>query len=159
MSLSVDKEGIVVVRVPMRLSKREIERFILQNNAWIERQREKQKRYRETYPEPGETEVERLKAAAKAYIPQRVEYYADKMRLYPLSVKITSAQKRFGSCSAKNGLCFSWRLMRYPMAAVDYVIVHELAHIAEKNHGKRFYAVVERLLPDYKLRIRMLKGE
>ena len=79
------------------------------------------------------------------------------MGLTPTGVRITGARRRFGSCSAKNSLCFSWRLMLYPQAAVDYVVVHELAHIAHKNHGPAFYACIAAVLPDYKARIRLLK--
>ena len=79
------------------------------------------------------------------------------MHLYPSSVKVTSAKKRFGSCSAKNSLCFSLYLFDYPDKAIDYVVVHELAHIKEHNHSKRFWRVVENYLPDYKERDKVLK--
>ena len=68
--------------------------------------------------------------------------------LTPKSVKITSAKKRFGSCSPQNGLCFSLYLMTYPDEAVDYVVVHELAHIRYHNHSPAFHALVGRYLPD-----------
>lgn len=98
-----------------------------------------------------------LRALAAEELPRRVEYYSDKMGLYPTSVKITSAATRFGSCSGKNSICFSYRLMLYPPEAVDYVVVHELAHIKEKNHSARFYALVERYMPDYREREKLLK--
>ncbi|MEG1614194.1 MAG: M48 family metallopeptidase, partial [Oscillospiraceae bacterium] len=76
----------------------------------------------------------------------------------PTAVKITSAEKRFGSCSGKNSLCFSYRLMQYPQDAIDYVIVHELAHIKHKNHSKNFYELIEQYMPDYKERNAILKN-
>lgn len=79
------------------------------------------------------------------------------MDLYPKSIKITSAKTRFGSCSGDNRLCFSYLLMLYPKEAVDYVIVHELAHIKEHNHSKRFYKLIEKYMPDYKEKIKLLK--
>ena len=99
-----------------------------------------------------EKRVSELRALAAAELPRRVEYYSEKMGLYPTSVKITSAATRFGSCSGKNSICFSYRLMLYPPEAVDYVVVHELAHIKEKNHSARFYALVEMYMPDYRER-------
>ena len=72
-------------------------------------------------------------------------------------ITITGAEKRFGSCSAKNRICFSWRLMAYPEEAIDYVVVHELAHIRHKDHSKRFYAFVEEVLPDWRERRRLLR--
>ena len=92
----------------------------------------------------------------KQYTPL-VEKYSKLMGLKPSSVKITSAEKRFGSCSSKNGLCFSWRLLAYPTAAVEYVVVHELAHIKHHNHSAAFYALIEKYMPDYKERQRLLK--
>lgn len=71
-------------------------------------------------------------------------------------IKITTAKKRYGSCSSKHSLCFSCYLMRSPMEAVDLVVVHELCHIQEMNHGPRFYALLERYLPDWRERKRLL---
>ena len=79
------------------------------------------------------------------------------MGLNPTGIKITSAEKRFGSCNGKNSICYSWRLMQYPAEAIDYVVVHELAHIKHKNHGKEFYRLIENFLPDYKNREKLLK--
>ena len=109
-------------------------------------------------PEPTAKEIEALRTAAKAYLPARVEHYAAIMGLTPASVKITSAKRRFGSCSGRNGICFSLYLMQYPPEAIDYVVVHELAHIRHKNHSAAFHALVAKYLPDHKARRAMLKG-
>ena len=98
-----------------------------------------------------------LRAQAKEYLPKRTEEWAEIMGLYPTGVKITGAKTRFGSCSGTNSICYSWRLMAYPKDAIDYVIVHELAHIAQKNHAARFYALVAQYLPDWKKRRNLLK--
>ena len=90
-------------------------------------------------------------------LPRLVEKYSELMGLYPSSVKITSARTRFGSCGPNNSICFSWRLMAYPAEVAEYVVVHELAHIKHRNHGDEFYALVEKYLPDYKDRRRLLK--
>ena len=73
------------------------------------------------------------------------------------SVRINGAKTRFGSCSAKKNISYSYRLMAYPEEAIDYVVVHELAHLVEMNHSPRFYNVIARVLPDYKARKRLLK--
>ena len=86
-----------------------------------------------------------------------MEYYSDIMNLKPTGVKITKAKKRFGSCNDKNSLCFSCFLMSYPMEAVDYVVVHELAHIKHHNHGREFYDLIRSYMPDYKEREKILK--
>ena len=81
------------------------------------------------------------------------------MGLTPTSVKITSAKTRFGSCSSKNALCFSLYLCLYPSEAIDYVVVHELAHIKHKNHSREFYDFVASVMPDYKEREKIVKGK
>lgn len=63
---------------------------------------------------------------------------------------LSSARTRWGSCSARSGIRLNWRLIHLPPALVDYVIAHEAAHLVEMNHGPRFWAVVERLCPDWR---------
>ena len=91
------------------------------------------------------------------YLPQRVEYYGGLMGLMPLGISITGARTRFGSCSSAGRICFFWRLMQYPDEAVDYVVVHELAHLAYMNHSRDFYALIEKYMPDYRRRKKLLK--
>lgn len=79
------------------------------------------------------------------------------MGLYPMGVRITAARHRFGSCSADNRLCFSLLLMQYPPEAIDYVVVHELAHIRHKHHQAAFYNLVAIVLPDWKSCRKLLK--
>jgi predicted metal-dependent hydrolase len=62
---------------------------------------------------------------------------------------LSSARARWGSCSARSGIRLNWRLIHLPPAPIDYVIVHEAAHLVEMNHGPRFWATVERLYPDW----------
>ena len=73
-------------------------------------------------------------------------------------ITITGAKTRFGSCSSKGNISFSYRLMLYPEAAREYVVIHELAHLLEMNHSKRFYAIIEKYIPDYKERKKLLKN-
>jgi len=81
---------------------------------------------------------------------ERVAFYSSKFELFPKGVKITSARSRWGSCSRDNLLCFSWRMMMVPLHVLDYVLIHELVHIKEKNHSRRFWNYLESLVPDYK---------
>lgn len=157
LSVEVTREGQIVVRAPMRCSHTAVERFVAQHQDWIEKHLEKQRLRLENYREPTEEEKQVLIEQAKQILPQRVAYYAAIMGVEPTRITITGAQKRFGSCSGKNRICFSWRLMEYPSEAIDYVVVHELAHIVHKNHGQAFYALIESILPDYRQRIKLLK--
>lgn len=89
-------------------------------------------------------------------IPERVAWYATNIGMSFHSVKITSAQKRWGSCSAKGTLSFPWRLVMAPIPVIDYVVVHELVHLSEKNHGKVYWAKLRAIMPDYKQKIEWL---
>ena len=68
-----------------------------------------------------------------------------------------AASTAVGSCNSRNSLCFSWRLMQYPDAAIDLVVVHELCHIAHHDHGAGFYALLGSILPDHRERMKLLK--
>lgn len=155
-SLSVDDSLNAVIRAPYNVSDKKISEFVIKNEQWLKRAAE-QKRAQLEKCNLCEDEIKLLIKNAKEVIPERVKYYSALMNLYPVSVKITRAKKRFGSCSGKNSLCFSCFLMNYPVEAVDYVIVHELAHIKYHNHSKDFYNLISRYMPDYKERERLLK--
>ncbi len=157
MSLSVNDDLNVVVRVPYYVSQTQISKFVSDNSFWIEKAVKHKKEYLNRLSVCEEQRALLLKTA-RQIIPQRVSYYSSIMNLYPSSVKITSAKKRFGSCSSKNALCFSYMLMQYPIEAVDYVVVHELAHIKFHNHSSEFYSLIENYMPDYKKREKMLKS-
>ena len=157
LAIEITQEGRVLVRAPAKLPKPAIDRFVAEKRGWIEEKLTRQQLRRLRHPEPTPAEVEALRQDAGRILPDRVLYYSHQMKLYPTSIKITAARKRFGSCSAKNGLCFSLYLMQYPMDAIDYVVVHELAHIRYKNHQKEFYDLVATVLPDWKARRQLLK--
>ena len=160
LALEITNDARVVVRAPQHCPLQEIERFVASHEEWIERNLTKQREHfahnvaRHITPES----EARLRALAAEVIPRRVAYYSDLMGLTPTGVRITGAEKRFGSCSGKNSLCFSWRLMLYPFEAIDYVVVHELAHIRHHNHSAAFHALVEKYLPDHRERRALLRG-
>ncbi len=96
----------------------------------------------------------------KAYekIVERVEWYAKKRGFRYNRINITNAQKRWGSCSPKGNLNFSWRLIMAPLPVIDYVVVHELVHLEEKTHTKSFWNKVKMLIPDYEKHENWLKN-
>lgn len=157
MALEVTREARVVVRAPRRVSAAEIERFVAAHRDWIELHLARRQAYLEAHPPLTEAEIEELRQKAKAYLPGRVAYWAQRMGVTPTGVRITAARTRFGSCSGKNSISFSLYLMQHPPQAIDYVVVHELSHIRHKNHGPAFYAEVERYMPDYRQRQAMLR--
>ncbi len=160
LALEITADLRVVVRAPRWCPSWEIERFVASHEGWIARHLETQRARAERAAERQVTPEEeaRLRSLAAEVIPARVAHYSAMMGLNPTGVRITGAQKRFGSCSSKNSLCFSWRLMQYPPEAIDYVVVHELAHIRHHNHSAAFHALVESYLPDHRERRALLRG-
>ena len=104
--------------------------------------------------------VKVYKLIAKQVLTAKTLAYASTMGVMPSNIKINSAKTRWGSCSGKKNINYSWRLVMAEDDVMDYVVVHELAHIKEMNHSVRYWAVVAGILPDYKgrqLRLKVLQ--
>ncbi len=80
---------------------------------------------------------------------ERVAHYAPLMNVCPRTVKLSSATTQWGSCTARGAVRLNWQLIKMPQRLIDYVVVHELAHLVEMNHSAAFWGVVERVCPDY----------
>ena len=112
---------------------------------------------------PADTEMRKhyfvfwYKKKARQYLSERVDFYESMLNLTSNGVRITSAERRWGSCSEDNHLSFSFRLIMAPPEVIDYVVVHELMHIREKNHSSKFWNLVIEVLPDYKAQRRWLR--
>lgn len=156
MALEITRDCKILVRVPYSVSQESIDRFITAHSSWLQKSMARMQERALVHPDPSLEKVEAYRKKAKEYISFRVAYYSKIMNLFPTGITITGAKTRFGSCSGKNRLSFSWRLMEYPLEAIDYVIVHELAHIVFKNHGSEFYALIATYLPDWRQRKQLL---
>lgn len=157
LAIEITREAKLVVRVPLRCPQREIERFLKEKEGWIAVHLANMQARREAHPEPTAEEEAALRRKARDILPSLVAHWAAVMGVEPTGITVTGARTRFGSCSPKNRLSFSFRLMEYPMAAVEYVVVHELAHIRHKNHGPDFYKEIAAVLPDWQARRELLK--
>lgn len=157
LAIEITREAKLVVRAPLRCPQRDIDRFLAEKQPWITAHLAKMQARREAHPEPTPEQEAALRQKAKDILPPLVARWAEVMGVEPTGITVTGARSRFGSCSAQNRLCFSFRLMDYPMEAVEYVVVHELAHIRHKNHSAAFYAQVETYLPDWRERRELLK--
>ncbi len=98
-----------------------------------------------------------LRQKAKEYIPKRLEQFAKQFGEEYKRVTITKARTRWGSCSSKRSLNFSYRVMMLPPRLIDYIIIHELCHLTHMNHSRDFWRLVERRCPDYKIREKELR--
>jgi hypothetical protein len=93
--------------------------------------------------------IQWYKTAGARKFRERVDWYAKRMGLRYKQVLVTDARKRWGSCSVNGNLNFSWRLILAPLPVVDYVVVHELAHMEVKDHSGRFWSKVRAMIPNY----------
>jgi len=157
MSLRVTEEGLVV-RAPLRLPAAEIDRFVASKERWIAArvsEIEALRKERAAFEgmlggaEAHARFAEECKARAKREIPARAWALAAAMGVRPVSVRVGSARTRWGSCNAKGCINFSWRIIFADRDTIDYVIIHELAHLKHLNHSKAFWGVVARYMPDY----------
>ena len=107
-------------------------------------------------PRAREVFVSWYRARGREVFAERVGMYAARMGLQPGAIKITGARTRWGSCNARGTLCFTWRLALAPLEVIDYVIVHELAHLRVRNHSREFWRLVGEYLPEFRQRIEWL---
>jgi len=96
--------------------------------------------------------IDTYKEHAEFYLYDRACYFVEQMVVLPTDVKINNAKARWGSCSRKKSVNFAWRLMMADDDAIDYIVVHELAHLIEYSHSTRYWDVVEAYIPDYRER-------
>ncbi len=157
LAIEVNGTGGVTVRAPRRCSQRDIDRFLASRAQWIASAQARQAGRAAAHPEPDAAERERLIALARELLPPLVERWSAVTGLRPAALTITGARTRFGSCSTRNRLSFSWRLMAYPAEAVEYVVVHELCHIAHHDHSPAFHDLVRKYLPDSESRRELLR--
>lgn len=99
-----------------------------------------------------------LKSEALNYIPARTNEIANEHKFSFNRITIRNQKTRWGSCNSRRNLSFNMRLMTYPPEIIEYVIVHELCHLKEMNHSKKFWLLVEEILPEYKLLRKQLKN-
>ncbi len=97
------------------------------------------------------------RAQARPLIEERVAHFAGLTGLRGKKIRLSSARTRWGSCSSRGTLSFTWRLVMAPPEAIDYVVVHELCHLKHPNHSPAFWAAVAAVMPGYKVQRAWLK--
>ncbi len=100
-----------------------------------------------------------LRGQAQSHLHQRIEHFRTHITLETVSLRLSNARSRWGSCHASGRISLNWRLIHMPQHLIDYVVVHELAHLREMNHSPRFWAVVGSVIPDYAARRREIRRE
>lgn len=151
-AIKITADMQIVVFVPLYVSDNEIEKMVILKSKWIDehmlkvqsRIDERSKLEKITFEQ-----VKELADQAVEYIPKRVKYYAEKENFVYNKITIKNLVSRWGSCSTKGNLNFNCLLMLPPDYVIDYIVVHELCHLREMNHSEKFWAEVEKIMPDY----------
>ena len=146
------KKGEVTVRAPFCVGDKEIKRIVEENREWIEKRLlifEEAKNAVRKDGMLGEEEIRLLAQKALEYIPGRAAYYADIIGVKYNGITIRNQRTKWGSCSSKGNLNFNCLLMLTPPEVIDSIVVHELCHLKEMNHSKKFYDEVLKAFPDY----------
>ncbi|MEF3691972.1 MAG: M48 family metallopeptidase [Candidatus Moraniibacteriota bacterium] len=154
-----DSNVKILVTIPGRLSEKVAENFVRERQAWLLQKIDELKKSR-IYPREILTakDYQKEKRKARKIIIERVNYLG---RLYGFEfnkISIRSQRTRWGSCSQEGNLNFNYKLIYLPEKIIDYVIIHELCHLEEFNHSKRFWFLVSEIIPDYRNLRRELKN-
>jgi len=171
----VERTGAVRVLAPKNVSLSEIQRIVMQKQSWIRSKlhhvsftNQKKNRYKDTLPYMG-SEIEKIKVSdnkalerwyreqAKVLINERVAFWGHKMGRFPSQISVKAQKSRWGSCTSNGQLLLNWRLILAPIEVIDYVIIHELAHLYQMNHSKAFWSIVDQFDPHFKEKRRWLK--
>ena len=163
-AIQVNPDLTVTIRAPRCATQREIDRILREKQPWIQKHMKQMKEKRAQYDAmemDGLTDAEcrQLKQKAQAYIPERVEYFANIMGVDYGRITIRNQKTRWGSCSGKGNLNFNCLLMLAPPEVIDYVVIHELCHRKEMNHSRAFWREIEKVMPDYKKSVLWLKNQ
>lgn len=151
-AIKITADMQIVVFVPLYVSDNEIERLVISKSKWID---EHMLKVQSTIDERSKLEkitseqIKELADQAVEYIPKRVKYYAENENFVYNKITIKNLVSRWGSCSTKGNLNFNCLLMLTPDYVIDYIVVHELCHLREMNHSEKFWAEVEKIMPDY----------
>ncbi len=162
-AIEIKSDMRILVRVPNRMKKADIERFVNEKSDWIEKHLEIMRTRIENAnmelpAEPfAENELHELFDNALAKIPPRVAEIAAKVGVAYGRITIRNQVSRWGSCTSEGNLNFNCLLTLFPDEVADYVIVHELCHRKHMNHSKEFWAEVEKFCPDFKTHKKWLR--
>lgn len=155
--LSITKEGQLLIKAPLQMPEKEIERFIGQRRYWIYKQAKRMLQENENRVVRSEEEIQVLKEQARKVLTERTDYYKEMLKVDYQRIRIGDQKTRWGSCSSRGTISYNWHLVLMPERIRDYVVVHELCHLVEMNHSSAFWKKVAEILPDYEDRRKWLK--
>ena len=174
--ITIKNDGKVIVKTNYLMSQKNIEKMVFEKALWILKKQNSLTQKVEIKKDEllylgkiykldtliknkNEYTIDHFyKQKAQEIILPLVEIWSEKMNLYPTYVGFRKNRTLWGSCSGKNRLSFNTSLAKVPISSIEYVVVHELAHIKHKNHSAKFWMCVGKYLPDFRHRQQGLKG-
>ncbi len=158
MRLAVYCDGSVVITTPFDLKESVAEKFIREKSEWLFKKLEFFKQFQgKAVARMSKADYLKHKDAAYALAVERVNHFNATYDFTFNQINIKNQKTRWGSCSRKGNLNFNYKILFLPVEARDYVIVHELCHLREFNHSKKFWALVAKAVPDYAMIRRNLR--
>jgi predicted metal-dependent hydrolase len=151
--MRVRPDGDLRVTVPRGGSRREAEAFVERHRAWAERQRSRVIAARRPV-----SEVRDLRARAVVELPTQLRALAEAHGLTVAGVSIRDQRSRWGSCSPKGHIALNYRLLLMPAEVREYILIHELMHLKQANHSRRFWRLVEAACPGFRDAERWLRA-
>lgn len=158
LSIAIRRDGSIAVTRPSFISKKAVLAFVVKHGSWIKTKlTELEKRPPSLLGKHSEKEYRRHKEAARTLVYELLEHYAPRYAVTYRRVRIGNQRSRWGSCSLQRTLSFNYKILFLPRELQEYLIVHELCHLIEMNHSKKFWLLVGKTIPDWKLRRAALK--
>ncbi len=155
--LSVLPGGNVVLTAPVFFPEAHIQEFLQKHSSWIEKNTQKMRSV-SVLPVSGRRAYLAHREKARAFIHERLVYWNQFYRFTYGRVSIKNTKRLWGSCSRKGNLNFSYALLFLAHELAEYVVVHELCHLKEHNHGAEFWKLVEKTIPEYRKRRTQLRS-
>ena len=200
LSLSILKDGQIVIKAPLKMSDQAIEKFVFEKQNWIRQKLAYIENNKEKFGEvmrlkrfllfgneyqlklanvkkietsntdisiyipkdtPEEKIIQKLKSwykkTAKNILEERLNYICGLIKLKPNNVRVTDSKGRWGACNSRGTISFNYRVVMLPPSVIDYVIIHELCHLIEMNHSKKFWGLVYSFLPNAEVQKKKIK--
>lgn len=146
----------IKIIAPYRLRNEHILQFLFQQKAWIVKQFTKSELIRQTSP-CLMTFNPQLLTEFRQNVYDSVEKYSQLLGRRPTSVILKTQRRRWGSCGIHDQIYINWALMMAPLCVLEYVVLHECCHLFHRNHGRYFWNLVQKHMPDYKVQEKWLR--
>lgn len=150
LNINVQPHKGVRVAIPRGVSFKQAEKVVHSKIEWIQKNQEKMRQFEREKAEAEKSLPPIDRKEARKNIVQRLDKLAQEHGFKYNRVSIRNQKTRWGSCSTKNNISLNMKLVRLPEHLFDYVIIHELVHTKHKNHSKRFWAAMDKILGDAK---------